>query len=190
MAVARHLGAPVNYIHSPPRHPGHEEAFRAINPNMHVPVLVEDDGRTLWEADAIACRLSALAGSDFWRTGASMPEMVMWVSWSTHHLNHAAGTLYFDRVVRPTFSDRGEDPAVLDRASRDFRRWAEILDAQLAGRDWLVDGRLSYADFRVASALSFAEAARLPLDGQTHLKRWHDQFWAIEAWRAPFAALD
>ena len=68
VAVARHLRSPVEFVRASPRHPAHEAAFRQINPNGLAPVLVED-GRTLWETDAIACRLSALAGSDFWRTG-------------------------------------------------------------------------------------------------------------------------
>jgi glutathione S-transferase len=53
VAVARHLQSPVEYVLVNPRHPDHEEAFRAINPNTLVPVLVED-GCTVWETDAVA----------------------------------------------------------------------------------------------------------------------------------------
>jgi glutathione S-transferase len=53
-------------VRATPRHPDHEAAFRSINPNTLAPVLVEEE-RTVWETDAIAFRLSALAGSDFWR---------------------------------------------------------------------------------------------------------------------------
>ena len=62
VAVARYLGSPVDYIAANPRDADQEEAFRPINPNTLVPVLVEDD-RSLWETDAIACRLSQIAGS-------------------------------------------------------------------------------------------------------------------------------
>ena len=68
VAAARYLDAPVEYVRASPRHPEHQAAFRAINPNTLVPVLV-DGAHRLWETDAIACKLSALAGSDFWRTG-------------------------------------------------------------------------------------------------------------------------
>ncbi len=188
VAVARHLKSPVEYIRCSPRHPDQIESFRAINPNALAPILVEPE-RTLWETDAIACRLSAIAGSDFWRTGDEAPEMIMWVSWSTHHLNSAASPLYFDRLIRPSFSDVGAAPAVLDEALSDFRTHAAVLDAQLEGRTWLVGDRLSYADFRAATALPFADGAGLPLPEFPNVRRWHEQLWEIDAWRAPFDGL-
>jgi glutathione S-transferase len=188
VAVAKYLGSPVEYVRASPRHPEHEEAFRAINPNTLVPVLVEG-ARRLWETDAIACRLSQIAGSDFWRAGDTLPEMTMWVSWANNHLNIAAGTLYFYRIVWPTFAKDAPPPGVLDEAMGDFRKFAGILDGELAGRRWLVGDRLSYADFRVASALPFADGAELPLSEFPNVARWHDRLLAIDAWRDPFDGL-
>ena len=188
VAVARYLGSPVEYVRASPRHPDNVEAFRSINPNALVPVLVEGE-RRLWETDAIACRLSAIAGSDFWRTGERAAEMVMWVSWGTHHLNSAASVLYFERLIRPTFSDVEAAPSVLEEAISDFRTHAATLDAQLEGRTWLVGDHISYADFRVATALPFAEGAGLPLAEFPNVKRWHDRLLEIDAWRAPFDGL-
>jgi glutathione S-transferase len=193
VAVAQYLESPVEYVFASPRHPDHEQAFRAINPNTLVPVLVQDQG-TLWETDAIACRLSAIAGSDFWRTNEQLPEMIMWVSWASTHLNSAAGTLYFYNVVVPRMTpgtDRGAsvpppDPAVLADALRDFRHYAGILNAKLEGRKWLVGDTLSYADFRAATALPFAQGAGLPVMEFPNVKRWHDQLWGLDAWRSPF----
>lgn len=188
VAVARYLGAPVEYVRAHPRDPAHEPAFRAINPNALCPVLVEPR-RTLWETDAVACRLSELAGSDFWRHGDQLAEMIQWVSWSAHHLTRAAGVLYFDRVVRPTFTDARAPAGVLDEALSEFREFAAVLDAQLEGRTWLVGNGISYADFRVASSLPFAEAAGLPLAEFPRVRRWHDRMLEIDAWRAPFDGL-
>ena len=190
VAVARHLGSPVDYVRSSPRHPDQIAAFRAINPNALVPVLEEDDGRRLWETDAIACRLSALAGSDFWRRSDAEPEMILWVSWAAHHLNAAAGTLYFERLIRPQFSDQAAPEAVIAEAMANVRTHAETLDAALAGRIWLLGDTLSYADFRVGTALPFADGAGLPLQGLQNLARWRGQLEAIDAWRAPFDGLD
>jgi glutathione S-transferase len=176
-------------VRASPRHPDHEEAFRPINPNTLVPVLVEGE-RRLWETDAIACRLSAIAGSDFWRTGDQTVEMIKWISWATSHLNSAASQLYFDRLIRPIFSDQGAPQAVLDEALSDFRHYAAILDAELEGRNWLVGDHISYADFRVATALPFAEGAGLPLAEFPNVKRWHEQLWALDAWRDPFDGLN
>jgi glutathione S-transferase len=193
VAVARHLKSPVEYVFASPRHPEHEEAFRSINPNTLVPVLVEGQ-RTLWETDAIACRLSAIAGSDFWRSNDQLPEMIMWISWASSHLNSAAGTLYFYNVVVPKMTpatDRGAavpppNPAVLQEALRDFRHFAGILNGKLTDRKWLLGDTLSYADFRAATALPFAEGAGLPVAEFPNVKRWHEQLCAFDAWRTPF----
>ena len=188
VAVARYLGSPVEYVRASPRNPEQEAAFRAINPNGLVPVLVEDQ-RTLWETDAIACRLSALAGSDFWRAGDELPEMIMWISWATHHLNSAASVMYWWNVICPTFTDERPAPGVLEEAMGDFRRCAAILDNYLSRRTWLLGDRISYADFRAATALPFAERAGLPLAEFANMQRWHAQLMAIDAWRAPFEGL-
>ena len=45
MAAAKHLNAPVEYVFAMPKHPDHEEAFREINPNTLVPVLVDGERR-------------------------------------------------------------------------------------------------------------------------------------------------
>ncbi len=44
VAVARYLGADLDYIPANPFHPRHREAFRAMNPMTRVPVLQEADG--------------------------------------------------------------------------------------------------------------------------------------------------
>jgi glutathione S-transferase len=188
VAVARYLGSPVQYIRASPRNPQQEDAFRSINPNTLVPVLVEED-RTLWETDAIACRLSVLAASDFWRTGEQQVDMIKWISWGTHHLTNAASVLYWHRIIVPTFSDEVAEPQVLENALNDFRRFAAILDTHLGGRTWLIGDRISYADFRVATSLPFAAGAGLPVDEFPQVRRWNEQLLAIDAWRAPFAGL-
>jgi glutathione S-transferase len=189
VAVARYLGSPVDYVRASPRHPKEIDVFRAINPNALVPVLVEDS-RTLWETDAIACRLSEIAGSDFWRRGADMVEMIVWTSWSAYHLTRAADPLYFYRVVAPTFTDEKPDPSVFDEALRDFRDHAAVLNTHLEHRRWLLGDAISYADFRVATPLPFAGPAGIPLSDFANVKRWHDQLLEIDAWWDPFNGLD
>jgi glutathione S-transferase len=189
VAVARYLESPVEYVRVSPRRPEQIDAFRAINPNALVPVLSDGAG-TLWETDAIACRLSEIAGSDFWRTGESLPEMIKWVSWSAYHLTRAADPLYFYRIVFPTFSTAKPDPALMEQALRDFRTHAAILESHLQGRKWIMGDRISYADFRVATPLPFAEGAGLPLPEFPNISRWHERLNEIDAWRDPFHGLE
>jgi glutathione S-transferase len=110
VAVARHLDSPADFIAASPRHPNHEEAFRSINPNTLVPVLVEGD-KTWWETDAIALRLSQIAGSDFWPAGEALPETVKWLSWNKRHLTLAGETYYFENIISLSTSDFRPTPA-------------------------------------------------------------------------------
>jgi len=134
-------------------------------------------------------RLAALYDPGFWPADRQA-EVMMWVSWSAHHFTQAGGTFYFENIICPQFLDRPADAAALAEADDNFRHYAGILDDILAGRLWLVGDRPTYADFRVASALPFAERALLPVGGFRNIVAWHDRLNRIDAWRAPFDGLD
>lgn len=51
-----------------------------LDPMGRYPILVQPDGSSLWETDAIICHLSASVGSDLWRQGKDQPEMIRWLS--------------------------------------------------------------------------------------------------------------
>lgn len=189
VAVARHLASPVDYIWSEPRHPEKEGAFRPINPNTLVPVLVEN-GKSLWETDAIACRLSQLSGTGFFADGDLLPETLRWISWGTHHLTRAADAFYFERLIAPRYLGRGPNLALLEGAEQDFHRFAPVLDDYLSGRTWLIDGRMTYADFRVATAMPFAQAADIPVGRYRNILNWHERLNVVDAWREPFSGLE
>jgi glutathione S-transferase len=149
VAAARHLESPVEFVRASPRDPANEEAFRRINPNTLVPVLVEED-ITIWETDAIACRLSMLAGSDFWVSGEKAAEFQMWLSWSAHHFTRAASFFYWEYAMKPRLGFPPASTAEVEEASAEFHRFAGVLEEFLSNRTWLVGNRLSFADFRVA----------------------------------------
>lgn len=187
VAVARHLDSPVRYVRADPMGKD-KDWFRPINPNTRVPVLVEN-GRSLWETDAIAMRLSALAGGDFWPEDRR-EEVMMWVSWSGYHLIRAGDVFYFENIIVARYFDRDPDEQLLAGAGADFANHAKVLDDALAGRTWLVGDRPTYADFRAASVLPFASEAKLTLEGFDNIRRWHDRLMQIDAWRDPFSGLD
>jgi glutathione S-transferase len=188
VAVARYLASPVEFIRASPRDPRFEEAFRPINPNTLVPVLVEDD-KSLWETDAIACRLSRIARSEFWATGDSLPETIKWLSWSNRHLTAAGEAYYFENIVKPRYLGACPDQRVIDGAEGDFHRYAKVLDDTLASRRWLIEDRLTYADFRAATIMPFAKDAKMPIDSYKNILRWASRLDEIDAWRAPFEGL-
>lgn len=189
VAVARHLGAPVTFVRASPRAPDQRAAYEHLNPNALVPIL-EENGATLWETDAIACRLSQLAASDFWPTGPDAPELQRWISWGGHHFTRIASVYYWEFVVKPMIGLGAPDLDAVAAAEPEFHALARILDAHLQDRSWLIGGRLTYADFRVATPLPFAETARMPLSGYGNIAAWNGRLNALAAWREPFAGLD
>ena len=114
----------------------------------------------------------------------------MWVSWSAHHFTLAGGTFYFENIIAPQSMGRSPDADILERAEHDFRQFAWVLNQLLAKRNWLVGGLLTYADFRVASSLPFADRSGLPLSEFRNIVAWHDRLNQFDGWREPFAGLD
>jgi glutathione S-transferase len=190
VATARHLGAPVTFEFAAPFAPGQAERYRPLNPSLRIPILEEDDGSTLFEADAIACRLSQLTGSEFWRTGAELPDMIRWVSWARDHFMRACDVVHFERGTKQRYRIGPVDEELVAEGLGAFHESAAILDAHLRQRDWLLASGLSYADFRMAAFLPFNDAARMPLDDYPAVVAWHARLQALPAWADPFDGLD
>jgi glutathione S-transferase len=189
VAVARYLNSPVEFEFASPFSPGEREKFIKLNPNLSLPILVEAEA-TLWEADAIACRLSHLAGSDFWPTGKAMPDLVRWISWGYWNFVRACDQVHFERVTKQRYGLGPVRRELVEAGLREFASSAAILEQHLAGRDWLVGDEVTYADFRVACVLPFAELAGLPLADFSRVAAWHARLMEIPAWKDPFAGLD
>lgn len=190
VAVARHLNAPVTLEFAAPLAPGQDTKFRPLNPSLRVPILVEPDGRSLWEADAIACRLSQLVGSEFWRSGAELPDMIRWVSWARDNFMQACDKVHFERGTKRRYGLGASDEAMVAQGLEQFRATAAILDAHLAQQDWLLASGLSYADFRMAVFLPYNDVARLPLTDYPAVAAWHARLMALPAWDDPFKGLN
>ncbi|HSS01647.1 MAG TPA: glutathione S-transferase family protein [Kofleriaceae bacterium] len=189
LAVARYLDSNIEFEFAAPFAPGQAERFRTLNPNLSIPILVSS-GRSLWEADAIACRLSRDAHSDFWRSGDDEPDMIRWVSWGKENFVRACDIVHFERGTKQRYGLGPIDEAKVEEGLRRFHTAAAILESELAQRTWLTGERISYADFRMATLLPFNDVARLPLDGYASVSRWYRQLEDIEAWRDPFRLLN
>ncbi len=189
VAVARHLAAPVALEWASPFDPAHSDRFRALNPGLRIPILVEE-GRSLWEADAIACRLSQMTGSGFWRAGASLPDMIRWISWGKEYFVRACDEVHFQRGTRLRYGLGPVDEDQVARGLGMFHEAAAQLSAHLQGRAFLLEDGASYADFRMATFLPYNDAARLPLEDYPALTDWHARLMQMPAWAEPFVGLE
>lgn len=191
VAVARYLNAPVTLEWAAPFAPDQVERFLKLNPTQGIPILLEDDGTTLWEADAIACRLSQLTDSDFWRQGRDQPDMIRWLSWGKGSFVHSCDMVQFELGTKRRYHRHlPTDTARIAEGTAGFHSAAAILDRHLETRDWLCGATPSHADFRMASFLPFNDVMRLPLAEYPALSAWNDRLNAIPAWADPFRGLD
>jgi glutathione S-transferase len=189
VAVARYLEAPVNFEWASPFDPAHSDRFRKLNPSLRIPILVEN-GKSLWEADAIACRLSMMVKSDFWRMDEDMPDMIRWISWGKINFVHGCDMVSFEYGTKQRYGIGPVDMAEVAKGLARFHESAMQLNAHLKGRDFLLDSGLSYADFRMATFLPFNDVMNLPLADYPNIERWNKALEAIPAWADPFLGLD
>jgi glutathione S-transferase len=190
-AVARYLGSPVEFIHVDLGKGEHKTPeYLAINPNGKVPAL-EDGDLKLWEANAIMCHLAAFDGSDLWPQKAQQQiDVLRWLTWSSEHFTRHAGELYFQYIIKARFNIGPVDEAAVQEATGHFKKFASVLNEHLSGRKYLLGDALTVADFAVAIALPYASHCRIPLEGFTHIERWHDRLNELPAWREPFPKLE
>jgi len=144
-------------------------AFLARNPNGRVPVL-EDGDMLLWESTAIIRYLAV--GSPLAPTAPRVAaEVDRWVAWQLAHLGPAMSKVAYENIVKRV-TKRGEpDPVRIAEGTTEFHQATEILDAALAGREY-VAGPLSLADFALWAHYSLAPAAGLDLARHRRVDSW------------------
>src|SRR3546814_10877394 len=121
---------------------GRRESFLRISPAGTVPAIELDDGRVLAESNAILCFLAdgtpylpgdALARAKVWQ----------WLSFEQERIESQVGAL---RHWTLTGKLARRAPALVEAKRSGARRGLEILDAQLAARDFIPGADSTIAD--------------------------------------------
>jgi glutathione S-transferase len=97
--------------------------------------------------------------------------------------------VHFERVTKQRYGHGPIDAAKVAEGLAEFASSAALLQGQLAARDWVLADGLSYADFRLACVLPYADVAGLPLADFPAVQAWHDRLMALPAWADPFDGL-
>ena len=188
LALVKHLGIQAELVQLNPttgdlKVPG----YARLNPNMKTPTLVDGD-LVLWESSAIMAYLCIKSGSDMWPAGkpAEQVEVLRWLSWSDCHWSPAVGPFYFEHVVKATFGIGPPDREALKSKAADLLKYASVLDGHLAGQTFAACGRLTIADFQLASMASYWRESEMPLHAFPNLVRWIDGLQTIPAWADPW----
>jgi glutathione S-transferase len=185
--AAKHLGSPVELVlvdlgkmeqKSP-------DLLRK-NPNGRVPVL-DDDGFYLWESHAIMQYLADKTPGGH----AAYPTQVRpradvnrWLFWSAQHFQPSVSIIVWERVVKRMIRAGEPDPAAEKRGDGLVTELGRILDAHLAGKEWIAQDRLTLADFAIAAPLMYLDRARLPVGEFRNVLAWFARVQATQAWQA------
>jgi glutathione S-transferase len=190
LALAKHLGIDTEFEKIDPKAGGLKTPeYARLNPNLKAPTLVDGD-TVLWEASAIMAHLCIKAGSDMWPADNPIEqvEVLRWLSWNDCHWSPAVGPFYFEHIVKATFGLGPPDRASLIPAVPALVRFGTVLDAQLAGRAYVACGRLTVADFQLASMATYWRESEMPLTEFSNITRWIDGLKRIPAWTDPWPA--
>ena len=162
--------------------------FLARNPNGKIPVL-EDDGFFLWESNAILGYVAAKADrTDLAPTNPrERADVDRWLNWQAAHFSQAVGKVAFERVVKKLAGWGPPDEAAIAKGTAEFATYAKVLDESLEGKEHLC-GRLTIADFSVATYAAATENCGLDLGPYPNARKWLGRMLARESMRSTLAA--
>ena len=134
--------------------------YLALNPNGTVPVLIEDDGFSMWESNAVVLYLAQTRGGLLPSDRQALARSLQWLSWQATELNppwmYALNALV---RKRPGF----DDPAKITESIAVWTRKMDILEAELTkGRTFGAGDEFSVAD--IALGLSIHRWFVVPFD--------------------------
>ncbi len=165
---------PVNFATGETRKP----EFLKINPNGHIPALVDDDV-TLFESMAINLYLARKHDKGLWpRSLADEGRAFQWSFWAMTELEEPLLTLLMHRAILP---EAQRQPARAEDAAKRAEKPLGVLEAALAGRRHLLGDAFSVADLNVAAVLSWARLSRLDLTRWSNVDAWLERCLARPA---------
>ena len=152
--------------------------YLSVNPNGRIPALIDGDLH-LFESMAINLYLTKRYGGALYPTNAN-DEAKAW-QWSVWAISEIE-PLQMQIVVQKLFTpEEKRNPKVVEGASKGLQRPLKVLDAALAGRDWLIGNHFSVADLNVAAVMHLMKMINFTYAEHTNLQRWADACYARPA---------
>jgi glutathione S-transferase len=191
-AVISHLGLPVEFRHY--------DFFKgelklpqylALNANAKVPTLEHGDF-VLWETTAIMQYLCEQVGNTdlFPRSPRLRADITRWQCWEGLYFNAALSTLAWETVVKPKRDLGPADEVLLAQGRATLDRFAPVLDAHMKGRKYLVDERLTVADYSMATFEPYIDKVPYDFTPFRHIRSYFERMRQAEHWvRAGQAAV-
>lgn len=172
----------IDYEHVPTnfRDDAKRAEYLAVNPNGRIPALVDGD-LTLFESMAINLYLARTYGGGLYPDNAA-DEARTW-QWSVWAISEIE-PLQMQIVIQKIFTPKDKrDAGVIERAGKGLERPLKVLDAALAGRDWLLGDAFGIADLNVAAVMQLLQAVEFDLSAFANVQRWSQACYARPAFQ-------
>lgn len=180
--LAHYLQLPVEEVELSMQEKEHKtREFLAINPMGQVPV-VQDGDYSVWQANGALIYLAAQDENNL--LGQSAKEwghITQWLVWQSAELSGPVTTLHVENYFKRV-QDIPADPEKQAAATERLNELLTILDRSLAKTGYLIDSRLTVADFALIGDFSHARNAQFPLDNYPHVTRWFETFESLPVW--------
>jgi len=153
--------------------------YLKINPNGHVPAI-DDDGLVLWESMAIDLYLAEKYGkAPFWPSRVEdRARVYQWSFWGMMECEGHLVTALVNRMMRPPEQrDEKAAAAAIEALPKPFA----VLEASLAGKDYLLGKDFTIADLNLAGVLILASMLQVDLAPYPAVKAWLDKCLARPA---------
>lgn len=157
-----------------------EPDFTKISPNNKIPAIVDDEGPNgekieLFESGAILIYLAEKTGEFLPTDPMERIECLQWLMWQMGgfgpFLGQAHHFLKFAKEDVPYAQKRYKDEAQ--------RLW-QVLDTQLAGKQFVIGEDLTIADFAIYPWAMRYEWQQIELEQYPHVKAWMERMGHIE----------
>ncbi len=150
--------------------------YTAINPLQRMPALVLDDGTIITELIAI-CRYFEALQPEPPLFGVGAKEIALVEMWNRRcEINFFANVAAVFRHLHPSMKELEvpQIPAYAE-AMRPRAIWfLELMDKELASREFIAGARYSVADITAQVAVDFLKPSRIVMpENLTNVKRWH-----------------
>ena len=153
-----------------------------INEMGEAPVLIDGDIR-LSQSGVIQDYVSEKSGRFGGRDAAERREILRWVLWDNHKLSSQAGMTRFLMNFLPA-EHRNAD--VIAFMQGRLKAAYAVLDAHLAGRDWIVGDSLTNADISCCGYLYYPEPFGFDRADWPHIDAWLTRLSDTPGWKAPY----
>lgn len=156
--------------------------FGKLNPNRLVPVI-EDDGFVLWESHAVVRYLAAAHGQG--RLGAADERQRaladQWMEWANTRLYDDIIPTIFLGLIRTPAQDR--NIAAIEAAAKRVGERLAILNAQLAGRTYILGDQPTAADIGCGSLMYRYFTLDIPRPRLGNVEAWYQRLTERRAYQ-------